>query len=393
MASASIRVVLVDTSPEGFRGSMRRYAKLVEDALSEQKSASRWIEFSSVKLTLPIRFPKWLPGGFRVWVNHLWIFITSRNRIMRCQPDLVHVVHVLDGSYGYIANRLGNVPTIATVHDLIPLLQQQGKFGPDRTSFLANRLVKMTVNGLCRCSALIAVSGNTRRDLVDSAGIETKEIRVVPNPLDEVYLEAVNNLSETDPNSEGDHIPLVLHVGNNGHYKNREGVLRIFSRIRQDCDAQLVMAGAAPSAHLVRMVEELGLGACVEYVEDVNDAALRDLYQQASILLFPSIYEGFGWPPLEAMACGCPVVCSSEASLPEVVGNAALMAPADDEDQLAVLCLSVLNDPVLAEALVEKGWERARQFTAQRMGKKLLAIYDHVIAHQAGSIGQEKAIH
>jgi glycosyltransferase involved in cell wall biosynthesis len=174
-------------------------------------------------------------------------------------------------------------------------------------------------------------------------------------------------------------------VGNNGHYKNREGVLRIFSQIRKVRESRLVMAGAPLSPQMMRLVDELGLGECVDCVADVDDAALCELYRKASVLLFPSIYEGFGWPPLEAMACGCPVVCSSEASLPEVVGDAALMAPADDEGQLATLCLSVLTDTVLAESLIEKGRKHARQFTTERMGNQLVEMYEHVLDQQVST--------
>jgi hypothetical protein len=154
---------------------MRRYARLVEEALSEQNRESKRIEPSSVKLTLPVRFPDWLPDSLRVWVNHLWILVSSRSRIMRCEPDLVHIV---DGSYGYVASRVSEVPTISTIHDLIPLLQQQEKFGPDQTSILSRSLVKMTIKGMRDCNAMIADSGNTRHDLIEAAGITEKEIKM-----------------------------------------------------------------------------------------------------------------------------------------------------------------------------------------------------------------------
>ena len=161
-----IRVLLVDTSPERLKGSMSRYAKLVAESLSGLSQVTKAIEPIPVKLALAMRFPGWLPGSLRIWANHLWIFFSSKNRILGFRPD---IVHVLDGSYGYVANRLNDVPAIVTVHDLIPLLQQQERFGSDKTSFLARRLVKMTLRGMRHCKALIADSGNTRLDLVEAA--------------------------------------------------------------------------------------------------------------------------------------------------------------------------------------------------------------------------------
>jgi glycosyltransferase involved in cell wall biosynthesis len=365
---------------KGLKGSMSRYAKLVEEALSRQALSAMPIEPRPINLSLSLQLPGWLPNSIKIWANHLWILLSAKYRILSCRPD---IVHVLDGSYGYMAYRLNNVATIATVHDLIPLLQQQKTFGPDRTSFLSRKLVKMMLRGWRNCSALIAVSGRTRRDMCKSAGITDKAVHVIPNALDRVFLEASCDPEEIETSGFEGNIPIILNVGNNGHYKNREGVLRIFSTIRESRAARLVMAGEPPSRHLLKMTEKLGISNNVEYAVNVDDAALGKLYRNASMLLFPSIYEGFGWPPLEAMACGCPVVCSSEASLPEVVGDAALLAPADDEERLAALCLSVLDEAELAQSLVEKGRVRARQFTSQRMGEQLMEVYERVLSQQA----------
>jgi glycosyltransferase involved in cell wall biosynthesis len=108
------------------------------------------------------------------------------------------------------------------------------------------------------------------------------------------------------------------------------------------------------------------------------------------VFLFPSIYEGFGWPPLEAMACGCPVVCSSSASLPEVVGDAALTAAVDDEAGLARLCGMVLSDRVLAESLIARGKQRASEFTLERMGKQLVDVYRRVLERTPQELARER---
>jgi glycosyltransferase involved in cell wall biosynthesis len=108
---------------------------------------------------------------------------------------------------------------------------------------------------------------------------------------------------------------------------------------------------------------------------NVPEADLPALYNLADVFVFPSFYEGFGLPPLEAMACGTPVVCSNAASLPEVVGDAALTVAPDDSDGLAAAVGRMLDDPALAEDLRRRGLERARQFTWQRCSQETLAVY------------------
>jgi glycosyltransferase involved in cell wall biosynthesis len=142
-----------------------------------------------------------------------------------------------------------------------------------------------------------------------------------------------------------------------------------------------VLAGAPPEKSLVELIASLSLRDAVDFVADPDDDALLRLYRNAALLLFPSLYEGFGWPPLEAMACGCPVVCSMAGSLPEVVGDAALTAAAADEAGLARHCIALLENPELARAMAEKGRAWAGKFTLERMRDDLLTAYDRALGN------------
>jgi glycosyltransferase involved in cell wall biosynthesis len=135
------------------------------------------------------------------------------------------------------------------------------------------------------------------------------------------------------------------------------------------------MAGPRPTPELLKTVRELKLAEDVEFVVEPNDDKISELYLNASLFLFPSLYEGFGWPPLEAMVCGCPVVCSSAASLPEVVGDAAIKCPVDNYDLMTKNCIAVLEDADLANELVQKGFAQARKFSLERMGRELMSVY------------------
>jgi glycosyltransferase involved in cell wall biosynthesis len=126
---------------------------------------------------------------------------------------------------------------------------------------------------------------------------------------------------------------------------------------------------------LTNLIRELRIERHVHFVINPEDDQLKLLYLKAALLLFPSIYEGFGWPPLEAMTCGCPVVCSTAGSLPEVVGDAALKCHAENCDQMAENCITVLEDANLAKELVQKGFEQAKKFSLEQMAKGLMSEY------------------
>jgi len=376
-ARPTLRLLLIDTSTAGVNGSMARYARLVEQALAEQVCLAVRFEVKTLCLSLPGPVQGWLPSGIRVWVNHVWILLTSRIRVAREPHDIIHMV---DGSYAYCVNGVAaGCPILATVHDLIPLLQLTQESAGGTPSLPARWIVKKSLKALRRCRHLVADSECTRNDLVRLVGIAKDDITVVQIALDSSWVKFGTGPGADPSPATVDLKPTVFHVGHNGHYKNRAGVIRVFARIRAQTAARLVMAGPPPTAALRDLVKAQQVEGDVVFVENPDDAQLFRLYQDAAVFLFPSIYEGFGWPPLEAMALGCPVVCSTAASLPEVVGDAALSAPVGDEDELARLCLAVLNDRNLADSLITKGRERASEFTVERMGEQLVEVYRRVM--------------
>jgi glycosyltransferase involved in cell wall biosynthesis len=142
-------------------------------------------------------------------------------------------------------------------------------------------------------------------------------------------------------------------------------------------DVQLVLAGQAQwrESELYAKVRQSGLEQEVRFPGYVEEADLPALYSGALAFVYPSLYEGFGLPPLEAMACGAPVICSNAASLPEVVGDAALLVAPTDTSALAVALAQVVNQPGLAAELAAKGLRRAAQFTWQKCAAETLAVY------------------
>jgi glycosyltransferase involved in cell wall biosynthesis len=172
----------------------------------------------------------------------------------------------------------------------------------------------------------------------------------------------------------------VLYVGSENPRKNMPRLIAAFARLHETLpDVRLIKVGSVEHPSLAeqlrRQVQQLGLADAVLFTNPVSDQDLVAFYNLADLFVFPSLYEGFGLPPLEAMACGAPVVCSNAASLPEVVGDAAITVDPYDVDGLAAAMVRVLTDADLRRQLRERGLARARQFTWERTALETIAVY------------------
>ncbi|MFQ6537966.1 MULTISPECIES: glycosyltransferase family 4 protein [Aphanothece] len=277
------------------------------------------------------------------------------------------VVHWLDGSHAYQAAGLPWSRTLITVHDLIPALQAEGHFpGVEPPGWAARQLVAASLRALRRAGAVCAVSQATAADLQRLGGRQVDAVvplclRLLPSPA-----------VATAPLPR----PYILHVGHSGFYKNRPAVIAVFAALAPSFpQLQLVLAGGAATDALRRQIDRLGLTERVHWHSAPSDAELVLLYRQASLLLFPSLYEGFGWPPLEAMALGCPVVCSNAGSLPEVVGSAALTCSPEDHEGLIHAAKRLLCNRSLRVHLIEQGRTNTARFSLDRMGHAYASLY------------------
>lgn len=351
-------LALIRTSPSQSLGSMSAYSTLVRQALDCTEPLFSEIRFCD--LFAPFR-------GRSMWFHHVWRFIHARRLLKATNADLYHL---LDGSMcGFIPSEFRQ-RTVATVHDLIPALQMNGDL-PESPSLPATWLIRRTLRALPNVAGIAADSAHTLQDLQRLTGTTT-EGPVIPLAVRPFSRETV----------AGRHVMpsrYILHVGNSAQYKNRQGVVEVFARLHDLDDLHLIMAGPEPDFALRQKVQGFKR---VSFQVDPPDGLLRNLYDKAALLLFPSLYEGFGMPVLEAMAAGCPVVCSDGGSLPEVTGNAALRAPASDCDALACHCRALLENPRLHQEQVKRGLQHAAQFTMERFSSELHAWYRDVLENQ-----------
>ncbi len=339
-------VVLIRTSSPDAKGSMPEFARIVEVALQNA---------GNFNVRICDLFP---PRARSMWHDHLWRFLNGWRVLSRQHGDLYHL---LDGSMAAFMPASLHSRTVVTVHDLIPLLQLEGKL-PSAPSMPAAWLIRRGMRNLSSVAGIHAVSTCSLRDVRARASI--RNAVVIPHAVRSMEIAAsqIPGLPER----------YILHVGNNADYKNRGGVLDVFEQLADLSDLHLVMVGPSPSQVLKYKASKLER---VVFLADVDDHILVELYRRARLLLFPSLYEGFGMPVLEAMSMGCPVVCSDGGSLPEVAGQAALVAKVGDVKTLAGHCRAVLTDAGLRAGLVQQGQEHAAGFTMQRFADSLMAWY------------------
>jgi glycosyltransferase involved in cell wall biosynthesis len=285
---------------------------------------------------------------------------------------LVHEPH-------YVLPPLLQCRSVVTIHDCIHLMFPE---------YLPNRLAYYYAKGSMwaasrKSDRILTVSEASKRDILRFFDVPPEKVVVIHNAIDERFL------SPPDPKRmdlvrqryQLDH-PFVLYVGNIKPHKNLERLIASFGRARRECDdnLKLIIIGDEISKYpaLRQQVHKHKLDKHVRFLGFQPMETLAAFYCLARAFVFPSLYEGFGLPPLEAMACGAPVVTSNVSSLPEVADDAALLVDPYDEEAIANGIVRAVNDESLRAELIDKGRQRARNFSWKHSVKKIHAIYMEV---------------
>jgi glycosyltransferase involved in cell wall biosynthesis len=296
-------------------------------------------------------------------------------KLRRLGAELLHSPH-------YVRPLLCTVPSVVTIHDCIHLLFPQ--YLPNR---MAYRYARFVMGSAVRQSDLVfTVSEASRADILRFyPATDPAKVHVVPNAIDAELLQDPGP-EETERVRERYQIRgrFVLFAGNVKPHKNLERLIRAFARVRGqegNEDLRLVLIGDDVSryASLRRTADEAGVRQDVRFFGFVPHQTLAALYRMATVFAFPSLYEGFGLPPLEAMACGTPVVTSRISSLPEVVGDGALLVDPYSEDAIGQGIARLLDDEDLRARLVERGLERAACYSWERSVRQIHAGYLKVL--------------
>jgi glycosyltransferase involved in cell wall biosynthesis len=291
----------------------------------------------------------------------------------------MEVTHVLDQSHAYLAALAPSDRTLVTCHDLILLRAREGTAGfVPRRRALARFAVVTRLLG--RVGRVVCPSEQTRTDVIRLRGVAPERIVVVPNGVSERFRPLGEATRERVRAQLGLAGPVLLHVDSGQPYKNVEGTLRVLAHLRaQGRPVRLVRVGAQLAPEDRALARFLRCEDAVLERGSLADAGLVETYNAADVMLFPSYAEGFGWPALEAMACGTPVVTSEEPALREVVDDAGLHAEACDFAGLASEVGRLLDDNALAERLRTRGRQRATAFTPRRTAAGYAAVYAELV--------------
>jgi glycosyltransferase involved in cell wall biosynthesis len=350
-----MKILLVSNYEPDRQRSMARYAGILQAELLRRGYAAEMIRPAAIATRLIGKRSRL----FR-WLAYLDKFLLFPP-LLRLRAHGADVVHVCDHSNSFYLRWTGKTPSLITAHDALAIRSALGHFPQNPTRASGVKLQRWILRGLAGARRIVCVSEKTRRDF-EALLPAGPAMTVISNPLN----------GDFRPVGAGDVVPVraacglsaqgeyLLHVGKDNWYKNRPGVLRIVAELRKHPRFQqikLVMAGAPLQPAQRETARKLG--GVVECV-DPSDEQLRALYSGALALLFPSLEEGFGWPILEAQACGCPVITSARPPMMDIAGGAAILIDPEDAASAAAAIAARIGE---AEALRQAGLANARNYS------------------------------
>lgn len=260
-------------------------------------------------------------------------------------------------------------PCIITVHDLIP-------FSFSRHDAL-EPLFKKSMMDLTRAQRLICVSNYTKEELMRFFNIDPGIVRVIYNGLDHEQFKPRDKVTSRRMLGLSEDKVVVLHVGSEEPRKNIPTLIKAFYKFQTEIPNALLIRVGMKTPATQRLINSLGLGDKVVYFRDGK--SMGYFYNAADLFVFPSSLEGFGLPPLEAMASGCPVIASNKTSVPEVVGNAGILLDPFDVDGFAHWMHEVHTDEELKAKLIKKGFKRSKLFSWEKCARETLEVYKEIL--------------
>ena len=355
--------------------SMTRFADLLIDRLPDRGVSTRVIrprEFLGRIAGESIGLSKWL--GYID--KYIWFPFTLmlKRRDIRLRSELVHIT---DHSNALYASCFRDVPKVVTCHDLLAVRGAMGEDTDCPATFLGRMLQRRILRGLSEADVVCCISSATRRDLrrllprapfrdcVVSMGIGYPYRRLTESEINHrIHGSLLELLDE----------PFIFHVGSSQRRKNREAVLSALHVTLQRTRMRAVFAGENLQPSQRELANNLGISDALVDLGRVDQQVLEALYNKAFALVFPSRHEGFGWPVVEAQACGCPVITSSVSSLPEAAGDGAILCHPNRADEIGE-GIRRLEKATFREELICRGFRNARRFSTDKMVDAYTDIY------------------
>jgi glycosyltransferase involved in cell wall biosynthesis len=375
-----VKILLLGNYVNDAQESMQRFATFMAEGLAQ---AGHDVQL----LKPPPIFGALRPSqnGVGKWLGYLDKF-GCFPLVLKSAVKKADVVHVCDQGNSFYTQFLKSVPNLVTCHDLLAVRSARGEFPQNRTRWTGRQYQSMVVKGLTGAQHIACASEATRKDVLRIVGIREHRVSRVYNSLSYPYSrmpisEAASRLRSlsVEPTDA-----FLLHVGGNQWYKNRLGVLRIFShlvKLTLPESMKLVLVGKPWTAEMRQFVVANDLGKVTLELTDISNENLRALYSTAHLMLFPSLEEGFGWPIIEAQACGCPVATSDRSPMDEVAGTAGIYIDPEDLQSAAVVLKSALEK---IAGMRDASLRNAARFRAG-MIDSYVSVYEQVCNEKAAA--------
>jgi len=289
-------------------------------------------------------------------INSIFFPILSRY----FSPNIIHETYYnISGYLPFHSKR------IITVYDMVHELFPDQFYKNDNTSELKKNAVK-------KADHIICISKNTQNDLINLFNVDIKKTTVIylGFSLDQQIIKNPKKLNK----------PYLLYVGKREGYKNFKRFLEAYSsnEIKNFFDI-IIFGGGKINKEEIKMFDKLEISRTSFKQIDGDDSVLAGYYKNASLFVYPSLYEGFGIPPLEAMSFGCPVVCSNTSSMPEVVGDAALLFNPYSVESIRENIICALYDEKIRSSLIAKGQKQVKKFTWKKCAEQTYKVYEKVL--------------
>jgi glycosyltransferase involved in cell wall biosynthesis len=378
--------VAIDYTPAIRQGAgIGRYTRGLVDALTDLDRENQYVLFCAGEMPSREAWPpnflirrsvipsRWLTAGWHK------IGLPIPAELLTGYCDLFH-------STDFVLPPLKRARGIVTIHDL-SFIRLPGCSDPGLRGYL-DKSVPKAVRAAHR---VLADSWNTRNDLIDLLQVHPDKVSVVPGAVDTIF-SPVDDLARLGQARARYQLPdrFIISVGTLEPRKNYPRLISAYARLRRQTGLphKLVIVGRPGWLYddIYKSVRAESVGEQVRFLGFVPDSDLAALYTMADLMVFPSLYEGFGIPPLEAMACGTPVVSSNNSSLPESVGGAALTVSAEDTEAIADAMAQVLEDDRCRARMIELGRQQAAKFTWHAAARSLLAAYSQTLDEEFPNI-------
>lgn len=353
-----MNVKLFRAFPDPYRLSMARYADELERRVGDYLKAGE----SIAAVSFP--HPRMDGGWHRYWDQYVGY--------QRYAPQQAgDVNHIVDHGYAHLTSALPRGRTIVSFHDAV-VLKVPGVGWQTKLAF------RRGLRAMRGAAQVVCDSAAARTDLLALIDLPEERVHVIPLGIDESFRPPADREALRRRLGFSGHV--VLMSGHTQGYMNIERMLRAVATVivRHGIDLTLVKVGVPFTPDHMKLISELELGDRIQIVGRVPAAELPQYYQAADLLFYAPLLAGFGLPPLEAMACGTPVVSSDRGSLPEIAGDAAVLVDAEDDGAMAQSIADVLSSPVKQRRLIDAGFDRAALFEWSRSARTMLDLYRRV---------------